>query len=131
MAATAVNLVRYSSVTSVGSYSSLEGVSFSSPLTPQALPHVSAVASSSPAVRVSTAAASRRRESIAEEVFSEEDERSTSQTITDHVGYYTMSAYDATEPKTMDVPIQFNIIVVFYCLGQIWDVFKKIGAPQK
>ena len=131
MAATAVNLVRYSSVTSVGSYSSLEGVSFSSPLTPQALPHVSAVASSSPAVRVSTAAAaSRRRESIAEEVFSEEDERSTSQTITDHVGYYT-SAYDATEPKTMDVPIQFNIIVVTYCLGQIWDVFKKIGAPLK
>ena len=119
IAATAVNLVRYSSITNVGSNLSLMGASFSLPLTSHPLPLVPAVASSSPAVRVSTAAASRRRESIAEEVFSEEDERSTSQTITDHVGYYTTSANDATDPKTMDVPIQFNIIVVLYCLGKI------------
>lgn len=85
--AAAVNLVRYSSVTSVESYSSLEGANFASPLT-QALPVVCVTTPevSSAAVRRRSSCASfvRRRESIAEEVFVE-DERTNSQTITDHV----------------------------------------------
>lgn len=81
MSAATLNLVRYSSVTSISSYSSLEGCTFTTPLTQGlALPQLCVTSPST-----STATATTIYEERETGHHWPADNRSNTQTITDHV----------------------------------------------